>query len=379
MLYLGSEMALGMGIKNAIIAFLVSTALLTVLCMVTTIIGTRSRLTTYMILRFPFGKHGAKLINLILGIILLGWFAVGLELLSEAISTTLSVLLGIEVSLSLIIIVGSLFITTTTIYGIRTLEKLANIAVPILFLFLVYVVYIALGDNQLLEITTSTTHTMTLFQGISALVGSSILVPVLMADFSRYIHNDKQSLLSVLGVAIGTPLVWIMAAVLADKTGEVDIIMIMNEFKLVLPAFILIFVSTWVTSATNLYSVALTFSTLTDTSGYRKLTVLSGVLGTVLALVGFANYFIDFLNILAVFSPAIASIYIVDFFIVRKQQYNLEEVDNWGWAAFASWVIASGLALIAYMDLFSITGAYFVDAFFVGGLMYWIWKRWFNK
>jgi hypothetical protein len=35
--------------------------------------------------------------------------------------------------------------------------------------------------------------------------------------------------------------------------------------------------------------------------------------------------------------------------------------------------------LIAYMDLFSITGAYFVDAFFVGGLMYWIWKRWFNK
>ena len=107
MLYLGSEMALGMGIKNAIIAFLVSTALLTVLCMVTTIIGTRSRLTTYMILRFPFGKHGAKLINLILGIILLGWFAVGLELLSELISTTLSVLLGIEVSLSLIIIVGS--------------------------------------------------------------------------------------------------------------------------------------------------------------------------------------------------------------------------------------------------------------------------------
>jgi cytosine permease len=275
--------------------------------------------------------------------------------------------------------VGSLFITTTTIYGIRTLEKLANIAVPILFLFLIYVVCIAMGDDHVLERTTSTTHTMTLFEGISTLVGSSILVPVLMADFSRYIHNDKQSLLSVLGVAIGTPLVWIMAAVLADKTGKVDIIMIMNEFKLVLPAFTLIFVSTWVTSATNLYSVALTFSTQTETSRYRKLTIISGVLGTALAIAGFANYFIDFLNVLAIFSPAIASIYIIDFFIVRKQQYNLEEVDNWGWAALSSWAIASGLALMSYVDLFSITGAYFVDAFFIGGIVYYIWKRWFHK
>lgn len=377
MLYLGSEMALAMGMKNAVIAFLVSTILLTVLCMVTTLIGTRTRLTTYLILRFPFGKHGAKLINFLLGIILLGWFAVGLELLSDAISSTLSMLLSKDVPMSIIIIVGSIFITSTTIYGIRTLEKLANIAVPILLLFLIYVVYIALGDNQLLAAASPTLPTMTLFQGISTLVGSSILVPVLMADFSRYVHNDKQSLLSVLGISIGTPLVWIIAAVLAEKTGEVDIIMIMNKFKLVLPAFILIFVSTWVTSATNLYSVALTFSTLTERGSYRKLTILSGILGTALALAGFANYFIDFLNVLAIFAPAIASIYIIDFFIVKKQIYNLADIKDWGWAAIASWAIGSSFALLSYMELFSITGAYFVDAFLVGGIIYWIWKRWF--
>ena len=371
MLYLGSEMALAMGLRNAVIAFLVSTILLTVLCVITTVIGTRTRLSTYMILRFPFGKQGAKLINFLMGISLLGWFAVALELLSDAIGSTLSVLLGIELPLALIIIVGSIFITLTTIYGIRSLEKLANIAVPILMVFLIYVVYIAMGSETTIVETKQAAHTMTLFQGISALIGSSILVPVLMADFSRYIHNDKQSVLSVLGITIGTPVVWIMAALLADKTGEVDIILIMNKYELVLPAFILIFVSTWVSNATNLYSVALTLSTLSDKVGYTKMTIFSGFLGTFLALAGFSNYFIGFLNVLAIFSPAIAAIYILDFFVIRKQHYELADVEEWGVVALVSWAVSSGVALLTYLEVFRLSGAYYIDAFLIAGVLYW--------
>ncbi len=371
MLYLGSEMALLMGFKNAVIAFIVSTIILTALCLVTTLIGTRSRLSTYMILRFPFGKQGAKLINLLMGISLLGWFSVALELLSDAISETLKVMIGLDVSLSLIILIGSVFITLTTIYGIRTLEKLANIAVPLLLIFLVYVIYIAWSMQDLTVANQQAEQTMSLFEGISALVGSSILVPVLMADFSRYIYSDRQSVFSIVGVAIGTPLVWIIAAFLADKTGEVDIIMIMNKFKLVLPAFILIFVSTWVTNATNLYSVSLTFSTLTDEgSGYTRLTIISGVLGTALALAGFSNYFIEFLNVLAIFAPAIAAIYIIDFFLIKKQNYDLENIQEWGIQALISWAVASLFACLAYFEIFTMTSAYYIDAFLVGSILY---------
>jgi len=375
MIYLGSEMALAMGLNNAITAFLVSTAVLSVLCMVTTLIGNRTRLSTYMILRFPFGKQGAKLVNLMMGISLLGWFAVALELLSGAISETLSVTMGVDFPLWAIIVVGSIFITITTIYGIRTLEKLANIAVPILLVFLFYVVYVSMSDMSFKPTVNNEINKLTLFEGISALIGSSILVPVLMADFSRYIYNDRQSLVSVLGVAIGTPLVWIIAAFLANKTGEVDIIQIMNKYELVIPAFILIFVSTWVTNATNLYSVSLTLSTLSDNWNYTRLTIVSGILGTGLALAGFTDYFIDFLLLLAVFSPAIAAIYIIDFFYIRNQSYELDEVEDWGIPAFVSWILGSGFALIAYWEVFSITGAYFLDAFLVAGVVYFGWGK----
>jgi len=196
-LYLGSEIALGIGLKDALIAYGISTLVLTVLCIATTLIGNRSRLSTYMILRFPFGEQGAKIINFIIGVSLLGWFSVTLELLAQAIQDTSTEVLGITFPLWSIVVIASIFITVTTIYGIRSIEKLANIAVPILSIFIFYATYKALGQTT--EVTNLWEYqpqerTMSLFDATSVLVGSSILIPVLMADFSRFIYNDKQSL-----------------------------------------------------------------------------------------------------------------------------------------------------------------------------------------
>jgi len=380
-LYLGAEISLNLGLKDSLLAFGISTAILTALCMVTTLIGNRSRLSTYMILRFPFGKQGSKIINSLIGVSLLGWFSVALDLLAQAIQSTTVETFAINIPLWTIVIVASIFITITTIYGIRTLEKLANIAVPILLVFLFYVVYKSLGQEvgafDRIVTYQAPKDSMTLFAATSTLIGSSILMPVLMADFSRFIYNDKQSLFSILGLTIGTPLILFISAITAIKTGEVDIIQIMKSVDLVVPAFILLFVSTWVTNATNLYSVSLTFSTIIPSLGYTKMCLFSSVLGTILALLGFTNYFFDFLNILGVVTPSISAIYILDFFWLKKQQYDLDKVKEWGIPALIAWGLSSIIALLTYYEVFQITGAYFVDSFLVAGLVYMIltWKE----
>ncbi|WP_445956261.1 hypothetical protein [Yeosuana sp.] len=53
-------------------------------------------------------------------------------------------------------------------------------------------------------------------------------------------------------------------------SGEVDIIKIMKGLDLVLPAFFLLLVSTWVGNASNLYSTTLTFSTVKTNWSYKK-------------------------------------------------------------------------------------------------------------
>ena len=375
-MYLGSEIALSIGLKDALIAYGISTVVLTVLCFATTIVGNRSRLSTYMILRFPFGEQGAKIINFIIGLILLGWFSVALELLAQAIQETGGLVFDANIPLWSIVVFTSIFITVTTIYGIRSLERLANIAVPLLTVFLFYATYKALGQDT--EVTNlwaylpSPENDMSLFDATSVLIGSSILVPILMADFSRFIYNDKQSLIAVLGIIIGTPLVLIISAITTIKTGEVDIIKIMNSLGLILPAFVLLFVSTWVTNASNLYSTVLTFSTVETTWTFKTMCLITSVLGTILALFQFSNYLFDFLDILGVFTPSISAIYLLDFFWLKKQHYDLAKIQPWGINGLISCGISSIIALCTYFEVFQLTHAHFLDSFLIAGLLYYL-------
>ena len=381
-LFLGSEVALAVGFKKALWAFGISTLVLTVMCMATTVIGNRSRLSTYMIMHFSFGKQGAKIMNFIFGITLLGWFSVALELLAIAVKDTALQTLKINLlEWPIIIIVGALIITTT-IYGIKSLERLANFAVPILTIFLSYVVYKSMQGTSFQEILNyvPAEPTMTLFEATSILVGSSILFPVLMADFSRFIYNDKQSLIAVLGITIGFPIALLFSAIPSIQTGEVDIIKVMENLDLAVPAFVLLFVSTWIGNASNLYSTTLTFSTIKTDWTFTRMVIAAGIVGICAALLGFSDYLFDFLNFLGILAPAISSIYIINFFWVKNQQYNLDDIKPWEPKALISWVLSSIITVFTYLEVFELTRAYFIDSFLLGGLIYLIlmWKRIFK-
>lgn len=376
-LFLGSEIALAVGFKKALWAFGVSTIILTLMCMATTIIGNRSRLSTYMIMHFSFGIQGAKIMNAIFGITLLGWFSVSLELLAIAVKDTAFQTLQINLVAWPIIITVSALIIITTIFGIKSLERLANYAVPILTLFLGYVVCKAIAETTFQEILNFVpkTPTMTLFEAVSILVGSSILFPVLMADFSRFIYNDKHSLIAVLGITIGFPLTLLFSAIPSIQSGQVDIIKVMESLDLVLPAFILLFVSSWVGNASNLYSAILTFSTIKKDWTFKKIAIFTGAIGTIVALFGFSNYLFDFLSFLGIFAPSISAIYIINFFWVRKQNYNLNEIKEWESFALISWGISSVITVFTYLEVFQLTQAYFLDSFLLGGSIYLFLKR----
>tara|TARA_B110000879_G_scaffold101828_1_gene137755 strand:- start:80 stop:1342 length:1263 start_codon:yes stop_codon:yes gene_type:complete len=376
-LFLGSEVALAVGFKKALWAFGISTLVLTLMCMATTIIGNRSRLSTYMIMHFSFGKQGAKIMNAIFGITLLGWFSVALELLATAVKDTAFQTLKINLVEWPIIIIVSALIIVTTIFGIISLAKLANYAVPLLTIFLGYVVYKAIAGTSFQEIVNFVPEnpTMTLFEAVSILVGSSILFPVLMADFSRFIYNDKQSLIAVLGITIGFPLALLFSAIPSIQSGEVDIIKVMEGLDLVVPAFILLFVSTWVGNASNLYSTILTFSTVKKDWSFKKMSIITGIIGTIAALFGFSNYLFDFLSFLGIFAPSISAIYIINFFWVRKKNYNLNEIKEWESAALISWGISSIITVFTYLEVFQLTNAYFLDSFLLGGIIYLFLKR----
>ena len=167
----------------------------------------------------------------------------------------------------------------------------------------------------------------------------------------------------------------LFSAIPSIQSGEVDIIKVMEGLDLVVPAFILLFVSTWVGNASNLYSTILTFSTVKKEWSFKKMAIFTGVVGTVAALFGFSNYLFDFLSFLGIFAPSISAIYIINFFWVRKQNYNLNEIKEWESSALISWGISSIITVFTYLEVFQLTHAYFLDSFLLGGIIYLFLKR----
>jgi len=51
------------------------------------IIRARANLSTYVILQFPFGQTGGKLVNAVVAISVLGWFAVTAAVFGDAVQT----------------------------------------------------------------------------------------------------------------------------------------------------------------------------------------------------------------------------------------------------------------------------------------------------
>ena len=377
--FIGSEVTQAVGLSTASLIFFGVCIVLSVLCGITAIIGNRTRLSTYMLLHFSFGKKGTQIINILVAITLLGWYAVTVEIFGQALTDAFKQLFDVNFPLSIGIIVGSLLMTVTSIYGFRVIERFSSIAVPLMLIFVIYVLYVTMSENSistLLHIDGS--NGMTIIQAISAVVGMVILTPVLMPDYSRFARTDKDSLIAVLGLTVGFPLVLLAGGIPSLITGEIDIMKIMIGLSLTIPALLILIFSTWTTNTANLYSTQLTLATVFTKTKDSKIGVAASIVGTLMALFGIATYFIDFLNLSSIFIPPVSAIFIADFFFIKKQNYDLKDFDNlpsFDASAIISWAIACIVAYLGAYNYIALTSISFFDSFIVGFVLYIILKK----
>lgn len=376
---LGAEVTQAIGLSDSFWVFIAVNFVLGILCSITAIIGNRTRLSTYMLLHFSFGRKGTLLINFLIGITLLGWYAVTVEIFGEALTDAFKHLLNLDFPSYVSIIIGSILMTLTAIYGFKMMDRFSAIAVPLMVVFLVYVLYVATRDNSISSLLSIKGNgKMTIIECISAIVGMTILTPVLMPDYSRFARTDKDSLISVLGLVIGFPLILLAGAIPSLITGEIDIMKIMISLSLTIPAFIILIFSTWTTNASNLYSTQLTLATIFKNQSNAKLGLIASAIGTLVAVIGIATHFITLLSILSILIPPISAIFIADFFFIRKQHYDLEDFDNlpsYDLSASISWIVACVVAFLGSYDYITITSISFFDSFIIGFILYLFLKK----
>jgi len=373
--YLGSDLGAKLGLAKAAIAFTAGCLMLGVLACFTAYIGAKTRLSSYMIIEFSFGRSGARLVNWLMAIALLGYYGATADIFGTALRDACANLFGVQGPEALYTFAGSLLMTLTAIFGYNALSKLSLATVPLMTAFLAFAVYLAIDKTSLEHLMHSEgLPEATLGVAISAVLGSSIQMSVLMPDVARFARSGLHGILSVSGLAFGYPLLFLAAAISTIATGHHDIMQIMISLGIAIPALLTLIFSTWTTNTANLYSTTLTLATIFTRLKDWKITLGAAAIGTTLAMAGIMEHFISFLMWLGITTPPIAGIYLVDYF-VNRISYDVTTLDRraaFNWSAALAWTGASLVGYLSSIDVIQITGVAGVDSLIAAGVLHFI-------
>ena len=379
-LYAGAITAEQLGFIGTAKAVGLASLVLSIMSIPAAIVGAETRLSSYLIIEFVFGRRGSDFVNALLGLTLLGWFAVTAGFFGETLAIAFEEMFAVSPPTWLLTLISSVLILITTIFGFKAIDRLALFAVPLLILFLLYVSNLSLVDTSWETVLNTEGSNPAYFStAVSTVIGSLIVGVGLMPDLSRYARSVKDCVsASVLGNGVGNCFSMLMGVAPAIVTGLLEPMAYMIALGLAGSAFVILVFATWTTNSVNLYSTTLAVAIIKPKIPEWKLTVACGVIGTALAMIGITDYFIGFLEWLGVIVPPVASIYLTDYFVLKQKNYSLtlqDSLPDYDRAAILAWMIGTAISAFTFVSEFSLSTIPTLDALLITAPIYLICRR----
>ncbi|MET9346208.1 cytosine permease [Streptomyces termitum] len=272
-----------------------------------------------------FGRTGYVVASAFLATIVVGWFAFN----TGATGATLHKAFGWHERL--VAVLAGLGFIALTYLGIRALSWLGAVAAPLFVVAGGAALIIAAKDHDLGAVFSyqgvGGDATLTFGAAISMIMATFADSGTMTADFTRWSKNGRQAVLatvsafpvaSVIAQVTGG-LVVAAGAVALPATAGGDFLPILTgegSSALDVLAAVFVFVNLGSVCSHCLYNGALGWSHLTGRT-MRLMTVVLGLIGTLAALAGVWNHFLDWLVVLSVFVPPLGGVLIADQFFAR--------------------------------------------------------------
>jgi cytosine permease len=304
-----ATLGFSMSFCDAFWAITIGAVILEVVCVFTGLIGQREGLNTSVLSRWTgFGHAGSALIGLAIGISLIGWFGIQSGVSASGLHSIMPWLPVWAWSVAF-----GLIITAVVMLGFHGMQWVANVAVPLFLLLVGWAVVIELQKHDISELVTQPAPGVLLAHAVRT------------ADVS---------------------------AIILSSVGWVGVLVILlGTIK----------INDW-----NLYSSGLGIVNFIDTVFGRRVnralvTVVVGVIGSVLAAAGILGQFTAFLTLLGVAFPPIVGIMIAEYFVVRNWRPALDasreagtlpaSAPRWVPVSLAIWLVS---ALVGYYATFGL-------------------------
>ena len=361
-LMVGAGITAGMPFGQGVLAMFLGYAICVLLMVLMSILSADKGVPTVVAASGAFGKIGSGyVVSFIIAFCFICWFGFQAVVCGEAFAGILATM-GLPIPGWLSTVIWGLIMCLTAVFGINWIKILNVVSVPALVVILVYAAIVVFSDSESAAAIANyePAGSITMVSAIGMAVGGFATGSVLSGDTTRYCKNRRDviisSIVGVIPMGVGTLL---MGRVLAIHSGAAGMdtgssVTVLASVGSPILGLLVLVLATWTTNVSNAYSAGFALLSLTRAKDEKRamFTLIAGVLGTALAILGITNYFNNFLNILAAFIPPVAGVVIMDYFVFnRANPKSWKPVAGFNWAGILAWIGGSVVAL-AFPSIF---------------------------
>ena len=371
---MASNISQGAGFYPGLIGFILGCQVLAITGVFAGMVGARSKLSTYLILRYSFGVAGYRFANFLIALVMFFWFAILCNLFGAAAEEIVSIVTGMELSRQWLGVLGGLIMVGVTIYGFRAIQKMALFMVPLLAVILLYGAYRSVVSSDAGLLGGPGTGVLGIGGAISVVIGAYSGGIVTLPDYLRYARHPERALGAVyFALGVSFPIVLTVTAIPSVLSGEQDLIRIMLTLGVGVGALIVLIFSTMSSNVGMLYSVGLSIAASFKQVAFWRSVALFGLLATLLSIFDIVTYFIPYISVLGICIPSLCGIYICDFFYVNRQNYSPEKLETlpaYNLPAFLAWGAGFLVGLLSVKGYITITTVSAFDSMLAAAFCY---------
>jgi cytosine permease len=344
---MGSSLAQQLPYTQFITAALLGGILAAFIALITGIVGQRTGLPTAMIAKIAFGSHGYILANIAMALSSIGWFGIQTNVFSVAFVQLADQVWGIHLNQTIVTIISGLVMSTTAIVGFRGLGKLSYIAVPLLIVLLVLPLYIFYTNSQLAGIAHLPVTNPISMGAMIAMVAGAYSFAATMPDVTRFMGRTSTTAIGIVSnFVLAYPLLLILTGSVALAAGQTDYMQIMLGLGFGSLAIVVLFLATWTTNDTNVYTGALSVNLFLPQIPRWKIAAGVGVFGTIFAVMGIFEHFTTWLIFSGNLFAPMAGVYVADYWLNQSRYDHRLSITTFRVPQLVAWLAGLGVGLL---------------------------------
>lgn len=357
-LLIGSTLIQSLTLYEAILVAILGYSFVLVFLSLLSVKAVKYRLNAVQLAERSFGYTGSKVIvGLIIGIASMVWFGIQTNIAGLSFSKVLLDVFEINLSVNASSLFWGIIMVLTAVFGFKYVKWLNFIAVPSIVILIVFSLIITLQNVSFAEILAyQPTGEMSLIKAIGIVVGLIAVGGVISPDYNRFAKTPKTAVIgSVVGMLPAAVAFLTIGAILSIIKGTSDIVEIFAQIGYPIMAMSILILVTWTSNVMSAYSGGLGLnSTFHLSEKYRPYTtLLVGLIGTLLGVLGILDKFTEIAMILSAMIPPIAGVIIADYYFGKKVEVKNKSFD---WVGIVSWLGGVSIVFLFESDIKNILG-----------------------